>query len=90
MSYKKIKMDSKVTLSFDEEVIESAKKFAKSQNISLSRLTEFLYRQISSNNYQSLEELPISDWVNSVAEGKVEYKTKARKSIKKEYYEGRK
>lgn len=84
-------MDAKVTLSFDESVIKSAKKFAESQNISLSRLTEFLYRQLESNRYQSLEELPVADWVNLVAEGQAEYKTKARsKSAKKEFYESRK
>jgi hypothetical protein len=84
-------MDAKVTLSFDASVIQSAKKFAESQNISLSRLTEFLYRQLESKRYQSLEELPVSDWVNMVAEGQAEYKTKGRsRSAKKEFYESRK
>ncbi|WP_339606444.1 DUF6364 family protein [uncultured Roseivirga sp.] len=43
-------MDAKVTLSFDQEVIKSAKQFAEKNNISLSRLTEFLYRQLTSND----------------------------------------
>ena len=84
-------MDAKVTLSFDAAVIQNAKKFAASQNISLSRLTEFLYRQLESKQYKSLEDLPISDWVNMVAEGQAEYRTKKRsKSLKKTFYESRK
>lgn len=85
-------MDSKITLSFDESVIAKAKKFADSQNISLSRLTEFLYRKITSENYENLESLPIADWVNLLAEGDTEYKTKqtTRKAKKREYLKSRK
>ncbi len=72
-------MDAKITLSFDETVIKKAKKYAEKNNISLSRLTEFLLRKVTSNSYQSLEDLPISDWVSIVAEGEVEYQTKAKK-----------
>ena len=43
-------MDAKITLSFDRDIIVKAKDFADSQNISLSRLTEFLYRQITSGS----------------------------------------
>ena len=64
-------MDAKVTLSFDENIIRKAKKYAENNNISLSRLTEFLLRKVTSNSYQSLEDLPISDWVSIVAEGEV-------------------
>lgn len=85
-------MDAKVTLSFNEEVIEKAKKFAESQNISLSRLTEFLYQKITSGNYKNLESLPVADWVNLLAEGETEYRTKARmrRSLKREYLKSRK
>lgn len=72
-------MDTKVTLSFNDEIIGKAKQFAEQNNISLSRLTEFLFRQITSGDYKSLDELPVADWVNQVAEGKAEYHTKARK-----------
>jgi len=82
-------MDAKVTLSFDESVIKSAKKFAELNNISLSRLTEYIYRQLATNQYKSLEEFPISDWVNIVAEGKIEYRTKPRKNSKSDFYERR-
>ena len=83
-------MDAKVTLRFDKSVIEKAKSYAESQGISLSRLTEFLYRRITENSYVNLEDLPISDWVNMVADGEMEYKPKKNKDIKKEFYESRK
>lgn len=85
-------MDAKVTLSFNEDIINKAKKFAEGQNISLSRLTEFLYLQITSGHYKSLEELPVAEWVNMLAEGKAEYQTKprSRKSLKGEYFKSRK
>ncbi|MEQ8688440.1 MAG: DUF6364 family protein [Imperialibacter sp.] len=84
-------MDAKITLSFDASVIASAKAFAEENNISLSRLTEYLYRQMTSRHYQSLEDLEVSQWVMMVADGQAEYKTsKPRKAAKKEYYESRK
>ena len=78
-------MDAKVTLHFDQNVIEKAKEFAAKNNISLSRLTEFIYKKIISGNYQSLEEFPISDWVKQVAEGEARYKRRNRKDLKDEY-----
>lgn len=85
-------MDAKITLSFDEAVIEKAKNYAENNNISLSRLIEFLLSKVTSNSYQSLEDLPISDWVSVVAEGEVEYKTKTKKNkeLKAEYFKSKK
>jgi hypothetical protein len=85
-------MDAKITLSFDKEVIGKAKKFAETQNISLSRMMEFLLRQITSGNYSSLENLPVSDWVNRLAEGEARYITRpnSRKSMKNEFLSSRK
>lgn len=85
-------MDAKITLSFDESVIKKAKNYAENNNISLSRLTEFLLRKVTSNSYQSLEELPIADWVTMVAEGEVEYQTKPKKNkeLKAEYFKSKK
>lgn len=82
-------MDAKITLAFDENVITKAKQFAEDHNISLSRLTEFLFRKITSGEYNELEDLPIADWVNMVAEGDAEYlhKTKSSQDLKKEYRE---
>ena len=75
-------MDAKITLSFDKAIIERAKRYAETQNVSLSRLMEFLLDKITSDHYSSLEDLPISNWVNAVAEGQAEYHTKSRKASK--------
>lgn len=86
-------MDNKITLSFDEKVISKAKKYAANNNISLSRLIEFLLKKVTANNYNSLEDFPISDWVNQVAEGEAVYETKtrrSRKSAKAEFFKSKK
>jgi hypothetical protein len=84
-------MDAKITLSFDKQIIEKAKQYAEKQNISLSRLMEYLLDKITSDDYSSLEDLPVSDWVTAVSEGKAEYITKKRKRSKlKDEYKNRK
>lgn len=85
-------MDTKITLSFDEVVIKEAKKYAEANNISLSRLIEFLLKKITSSDYHSLEDFPISEWVMQVAEGEAVYQTKkrSRKSLKDEYFASKK
>jgi hypothetical protein len=83
-------MDAKITLAFDQEVIEKAKAYAAEHNISLSRLTEFLYQKITSGDFKELDQFPIADWVNKVAEGEIEYKKRGRKSMKDEFMKSRK
>jgi hypothetical protein len=83
-------MDTKLTLNFDSGVIEQAKAFAEARGISLSRLTEYLYRQVTSGNYISIDDFPIADWVNQVAEGEATYVRRSRKSTKDEFYGSRK
>lgn len=85
-------MDVKITLSFDASVVERAKKFADKHNISLSRLTEYLYDKLTHQSFNNLEELNISNWVTQVAEGAAEYKTRkrGRKSLRNEYLKSRK
>ena len=85
-------MDAKLTLSLDNDVINNAKLFAEKNNISLSRLTEFLYRKLAENSYSNLEELPISDWVMMAADGQAEYKTKTKtsKKLRSEYFDSKK
>lgn len=85
-------MDAKLTLSFDAAVIERAKKFADKQGISLSRLVEIMLRKATTNNYDSIEDLPISEWVSMVAEGEAEYVSakRSKKSLKDEYYSSKK
>ena len=81
-------MDSKITLSFNASIIHKAKHFAETNNISLSRLTEFLLSKAISKQYISLDEMPVSNWIHELQEGKVEYKTrqKSNKELKSEFY----
>ncbi|MCO6483225.1 MAG: hypothetical protein J5I62_10575 [Flavobacteriales bacterium] len=85
-------MDAKVTLSFDESVVARAKAFAEANNISLSRLVEFMLAKVSDKRYRSLDELPVSDWVSQVAEGEAVYvrKNAADRNLKKDYLASRK
>jgi hypothetical protein len=85
-------MDAKITLSFDEDVINKAKKYAEENNISLSRLTEFLLRKVTSGHHAALEDFPISDWVSIVSEGEIEYQRQPKGSNKlnAEYFKSKK
>lgn len=85
-------MDAKVTLSFDQSVVNKAKLYAERNNISLSRLVEFLLQKTTSNNYTSFEDMPIADWVNQLSEGGAVYQTKKkpRKAAKAEYFSSKK
>lgn len=82
-------MDAKITLSFNADVIDKAKDYAQKNNMSLSRLTEYLFSKITKSNYNSLEELPISDWIYTLAEEQAEYKRTTKKD-KEAYYKSRK
>lgn len=86
-------MDTKLTLSFDAEVVKKAKEYAAERNISLSRLIEYLLTQVTSSSYQTIADYPISDWVSMVAEGEPTYKRTEkgeRKAAKKEYFDSKK
>lgn len=85
-------MDNKITLSFNADIINKAKNYAEANNISVSRLVEFLLEKITTSGYHSLEDYPISDWVSQVAEGEATYQTKKRssKSLKDEFFASKK
>ena len=85
-------MDTKLTLSFNQDVVEKAKKYAAQHNISLSRLIEHLLTHVTAQNYKSLEDYPIADWVNQVAEGEAVYKKakNTRKASKDEFFASKK
>ena len=85
-------MDAKITLSFDAGVIEKVKKYATDNHLSVSRLVEFLLQKITTTGYHSLEDYPITEWVQQVAEGEATYQTKKRsnKSLKDEFFTSRK
>ncbi|SFA39147.1 hypothetical protein SAMN04488511_101377 [Pedobacter suwonensis] len=75
-------MDAKLTLSFNQDVVAKAKKYAADNNISLSRLVEHLLTQVTAKKYKSLEDFPVADWVSMVAEGEVTYKKTSKKTAK--------
>lgn len=86
-------MDTKLTLSFNEDVVKRAKTYAANHNISLSRLIEHLLIQVTEKPYQNLEDFPIADWVNMVAEGAIEYKRNSKTSrskMKDEFFDSKK
>ena len=86
-------MDAKLTLSFNQDVVAKAKKYAADNNISLSRLIEHLLTQVTSKEYKSLEDFPVADWVSMIAEGEVEYKRtpkQSRKASKDEFFSSKK
>ena len=86
-------MDAKLTLSFNQDVVAKAKKYAADNNISLSRLIEHLLTQVTAKEYKSLEDFPVADWVSMIAEGEVEYKRtpkQSRKAIKDEFFSSKK
>jgi hypothetical protein len=85
-------VDNKITLSFDANIINKAKAYAEANNISVSRLVEFLLQKVTTSGYHSLEDYPISDWVSQVAEGEAAHQTKKRsnKSLKDEYFASKK
>ena len=79
-------MDSKITLSFDKNIIEKAKEYAENNNISLSRLIEFLLTKVTTKSFNSLEDYPISDWVSMVAEGEATYHVQRTRKASKEAF----
>lgn len=85
-------MDAKVTLSFNKSVIEKAKLYAEAQNMSLSRMLELILDKITTKQYASIEDFPISDWVSLIAEGKPEYisTAKTRSKLKSQYHNRKK
>ncbi len=84
-------MDAKLTLSFDQKVIQDAKALAEKTGLSLSRLTEMLFRKATEKTYGSIYEMPIADWLMEFAEPEAEYLTKPRsnKEMREEHHEHR-
>ena len=79
-------MDTKITLSFNQSIIEKSKQYAADNGMSLSRLIEFLLTKVTTKQYNSLEDYPISDWVNMVAEGEATYHVQRTRKQSKEAF----
>jgi len=59
-------MDKKLTLSLDKTIIESAKNYAKSNNISLSKLIESYLTTLTKPNRNSTEITPLVESLSGV------------------------
>ncbi len=59
-------MDKKLTLSLDKSVIESAKNYAKSNNISLSKLIESYLTTLTKRKRNSTEITPLVESLSGV------------------------
>lgn len=59
-------MDTKLTLKLDQEIIEKAKKYAKSNDISLSKLIESYLTSLTKNKKSSTEITPLVESLSGV------------------------
>lgn len=59
-------MDKKLTLSLDKTIIESAKNYAKSNNISLSKLIESYLTTLTKRKRNSTEITPLVESLSGV------------------------
>lgn len=81
-------MTARITLRLDKEIVERAKMLARERRVSLSKLTEYFFRQATSGSYKDLEKFPVAEWVDQIAERTPEYKTgsRSKKSLKEELH----
>ena len=59
-------MDKKLTLSLDKSIIESAKKYAKSNNISLSKLIESYLKSLTKRKNSQANITPLVESLSGV------------------------
>ncbi|KQC13668.1 MAG: hypothetical protein APR63_07930 [Desulfuromonas sp. SDB] len=59
-------MDTKLTLKLDKQIIESAKKYAKNKNISLSKMIEFYLKSLVGSGSENIEITPFVDSISGV------------------------
>ena len=69
-------MDAKLTLSLNKEIIDRAKKYAKANKISLSRLIEFYLASLVSKNEKDIEITPLVESLGGVMELPEDYNLK--------------
>lgn len=69
-------MDKKLTLSLDKAIIESAKKYAKSNNISLSKLIESYLTALTKRKQNSVEITPLVESLSGVISLDVDFDEK--------------
>jgi len=65
-------MDSKLTLKLNENIIQQAKQYAKSNNISLSRMIENYLQALTSTNKTTIKTSPLVESLTGVIDLKEE------------------
>lgn len=85
-------MSADFTLNLNENVFYAAEELAHRKGISVDALTEMLLKKAAASAYQTIDELPVADWVLQLSEGPVEATpdSKSWKELKEEYYESKK
>lgn len=69
-------MDKKLTLSLDQTIIESAKQYAKSNNISLSKLIESYLNSLVKRNKETTEITPLVESLSGIISLEKEFDAK--------------
>ena len=59
-------MDTKLTIKLDQNIIEKAKKYAKSKNISLSRMIESYLKAITRDKIQNEDISPLVESLSGI------------------------
>jgi hypothetical protein len=83
-------MNAKLTLTIDKDVIEQAKRYAKSENRSLSNLIESFLRQVSQKRNENVHDEKLHPTILAL-KGSVkvpedfDYKTELEKALKEKY-----
>lgn len=83
-------MSTSITLNLNENTVYAVEELAQQKGISIDKLAEVLFEKAAASHYQSIDDLPVADWVLQLGEGKPEYNPKTRKEIKEEYFESKK
>lgn len=66
MHVNEVEMDKKLTLSLDKTIIERAKIYARSNNISLSKLIESYLTALTKHNKKDIEITPLVESLSGV------------------------
>ena len=81
-------MSTKLTLRLNEQVIEKAKKKARSRGVSLSRMVEDYFRSVAAQEAHEVRESPVLHEIAGVLSGKegtAELRARYRKHLSEKY-----
>jgi hypothetical protein len=78
-------MDTKLTLSLDASVISKAKRYAKSQNMSLSKLIEMYLKLLTKEEVEDMKISPIVEELTGVISLEEDYRKNYTDYLSKKY-----